>query len=90
MCLNCANYENKLILNKPTRTQLKESEKKEISFTEGLKKFERSLVNPNPELEKQNTNLKALKKFGLQQANNTMKRHSQEIMNFVIKRYLRK
>ncbi len=60
MCENCANYENKLILDKPTKTQLKESEKKEIGFREGIKKFERSLVNPNLELEKQNTNLKRI------------------------------
>ncbi|MBU4308170.1 MAG: hypothetical protein KJ566_00035 [Nanoarchaeota archaeon] len=60
MCMNCANYENRLILNKPTRAQLKESEKKEIGFVEGLKKFERRLVNPSPELEKQNTTLKKI------------------------------
>ncbi|MBU1129672.1 MAG: hypothetical protein KJ949_03520 [Nanoarchaeota archaeon] len=60
MCMNCANYENRLILNKPTRAQLKESEKREIGFVEGLKKFERNLVNPSPELEKQNTTLKKI------------------------------
>ncbi len=60
MCLNCANSENKLILNKPTRAQLKESEKKDVNFRESLKRFEKSLTKPNLELEKQNITLKKI------------------------------
>lgn len=60
MCAHCAEYENRLILNKPTKAQLKESEKKEVGFRESLKRFEKSLTQPNLELEKQNINLKKI------------------------------
>ena len=60
MCAHCAEYENRLILNNPTKAQLKESEKKEVGFRESLKRFERSLTQPNLELEKQNINLKKI------------------------------
>lgn len=54
-----------------------------------IKRFTDFIIESLEKHQQQNRVLRVRKKFGVDQANNTMKRHSQEVLNFVIKNYLR-